>query len=55
MSLLRGGALFLAVLATGIVTGVLQLYAHTVMPGLRRVDDRAFVGAFRALDRGHHG
>ena len=51
MSLLRGGALFLAVLATGIVTGVLQLYAHTVMPGLRRVDDRTFVGAFQALDR----
>jgi uncharacterized membrane protein len=51
MSLLRGGALFLAVVTTGIVTGVLQLYAHTVMPGLRRVDDRTFVGAFQAIDR----
>jgi uncharacterized membrane protein len=47
----RGGVLILAVIATGIVTGVLQLYSHTVMPGLGRTDDRTFVGAFQSIDR----
>jgi uncharacterized membrane protein len=49
--LLRGGALVLAVIATGIMTGVFHLYSHTVMPGLGRTDDRTFVGAFQAIDR----
>lgn len=40
-----------AIVLTGIVTGVLSLYAHTVMPGLGRTDDRTFVRAFQALDR----
>src|SRR5262249_35858020 len=31
--------------------GVFALYAHTVMPGLKRTDDRTFVTAFQALDR----
>ena len=35
----------------GIVTGVLFLYASTIMPGLKRTDDRTFVGAFQQLDR----
>jgi uncharacterized membrane protein len=48
---LRGGALVIAVVTTGIVTGVFQLYSHTVMPGLGRTDDRTFVGAFQAIDR----
>jgi uncharacterized membrane protein len=47
----RGGALLLAVITTGIATGVFQLYAHTVMPGLGKTDDRTFVGGFQALDR----
>lgn len=46
-----GVALVLAVLTTGIMTGVFHLYSHTVMPGLGRTDDRTFVGAFQALDR----
>jgi len=33
------------------LTGVFQLYSHTVMPGLGRTDDRTFVGAFQAMDR----
>src|SRR6266542_2849651 len=49
--LFRGVALVLAVITMGIVTGVLQLYSHTVMPGLGRTDDRTFVGAFQAIDR----
>ncbi len=47
----RGGALFLAVIATGVVAGILQFYSHTVMPGLGRTDDRTFVASFQALDR----
>jgi uncharacterized membrane protein len=47
----RSTALFLAVITTGIVTGVLHLYAHTVMPGLGKTDDRTFVGAFQSMDR----
>src|SRR5690349_25042188 len=44
-------ALVAAVVTTGLSTGALALYAHTIMPGLRRTDDRTFVGAFQALDR----
>src|SRR5262245_4629050 len=51
MDFLRGASLVLAALTTGLVTGVLLLYAHTVMPGLRKTDDRTFVGAFQAMDR----
>ena len=42
--------LILAALAVGIMTGVMGLYANTIMPGLRRTDDRTFVGAFQAID-----
>ncbi|ROT29502.1 DUF1772 domain-containing protein [Micromonospora sp. HM5-17] len=38
-------------MTSGLVTGVFLLYAHTIMPGLRRTDDRTFVGAFQAIDR----
>jgi uncharacterized membrane protein len=51
MSDLVGGALLLAVLTNGLMAGVFGLYAHTVMPGLARTDDRTFVGAFQAMDR----
>ena len=44
-------ALLTAVVSSGLLAGVYVLYAHTVMPGLRTLDDRAFVGAFQALDR----
>ncbi len=40
-----------ATVTMGIMAGVFGLYSHTVMPGLRRADDRTFVGAFQALDR----
>jgi uncharacterized membrane protein len=40
-----------ATVTMGIMAGVFGLYSHTVMPGLRRTDDRTFVGAFQALDR----
>lgn len=51
MNTLRTLALLAAVLSTGLGAGVYALYAHTIMPALRGVDDRTFVGAFQALDR----
>ena len=51
MDVLRAVALVLATMSMGLMAGVFGLYAHTVMPGLRRTDDRTFVGAFQALDR----
>jgi uncharacterized membrane protein len=44
-------AVLAATVASGLLTGVYRLYAHTVMPGLRTLDDRAFVQAFQTLDR----
>ena len=48
---LRTITLLGATITTGLATGAFALYAHTVMPGLRRTDDRTFVGAFQAMDR----
>lgn len=47
----RGGSLILAVIATGSMAGIFQLYSHTVMRGLANTDDRTFVEAFRAMDK----
>jgi uncharacterized membrane protein len=44
-------ALVAATLTMGLVAGVFVFYAHTVMPGLGRTDDRTFVAGFQALDR----
>jgi uncharacterized membrane protein len=49
--MLTDAVLLLATLTTGLAAGVFVLYAHTIMPGLRRTDDRTFVGAFQAIDR----
>ena len=46
-----GVVLVSATVLTGLVAGVFGLYAHTIMPGLHRTDDRTFVGAFQAIDR----
>jgi uncharacterized membrane protein len=48
---LRVVLLLAATLTMGLVAGTFALYAHTVMPALRRTDDRTFVTAFQALDR----
>jgi uncharacterized membrane protein len=45
LSLLAG----LVLLAT--VLGILALYSHTIMPGLRKVDTPTFVKSFQAIDR----
>lgn len=49
--LVQVGALILAAITMGWMTGIFQLYSHTVMPGLGRTDDRTFIGAFQAIDR----
>jgi uncharacterized membrane protein len=35
----------------GLVAGLFAHYAHTIMPALRRTDDRTFVHAFQSIDR----
>jgi uncharacterized membrane protein len=51
MNALQGISLVAATLTMGLMAGVFSLYAHTIMPGLGRTDDRTFVGAFQAIDR----
>ncbi|GAA2361441.1 membrane protein [Catellatospora methionotrophica] len=51
MDIIRMVVPIAATVTMGIMAGVFGLYSHTVMPGLRRTDDRTFVGAFQALDR----
>jgi uncharacterized membrane protein len=38
-------------LTMGLAAGTFLLYAHTIMPGLAKTDDRTFVGAFQHIDR----
>jgi hypothetical protein len=42
MEALRTGSLLVATVMVGLVAGVFALYAHTIMPGLGRTDDRTF-------------
>jgi uncharacterized membrane protein len=51
LKILQGVALVAATMTTGLMAGVFGLYAHTIMPGLHKTDDRTFVGAFQAIDR----
>ncbi|MGH3940323.1 MAG: DUF1772 domain-containing protein [Pseudonocardiaceae bacterium] len=51
MNALRAFSLLAATVSMGLVAGVFGLYAHTIMPGLGRTDDRTFVGAFQSIDR----
>lgn len=47
----REPALLAATISVGLMAGVFGLYAHTIMPGLGKTDDRTFVRAFQAIDR----
>ena len=51
MDVLRLILLMAATLTMGLMAGAFAIFAHTIMPGLRRTDDRTFVGAFQAIDR----
>lgn len=48
---LGAAALVAAIVSTGLLAGVFQLYSFAIMPGLRRTDDGTFVVAFAAVDR----
>jgi uncharacterized membrane protein len=50
MDALQGVVLLAATLAMGLMAGVFWIYSNATMPGLRRTDDRTFVGAFKAID-----
>jgi uncharacterized membrane protein len=50
LDFLRDAALVLALVMVGMFAGVFGLYSNAIMPGLRRTDDRTFVGAFQAID-----
>jgi uncharacterized membrane protein len=51
MDALQGASLVAATIAVGLMAGVFWIYSNATMPGLRRTDDRTFVGAFQAIDR----
>jgi uncharacterized membrane protein len=51
MSTIRTVSLMAATTSMGFAAGTFALYAHTIMPGLRKTDDRTFVGAFQSIDR----
>jgi uncharacterized membrane protein len=48
---LREVILIAATMTMGLMAGVFGLYSNSIMPGLRRTDDRTFVSAFQAIDR----
>jgi uncharacterized membrane protein len=47
---LQGISLLAATVTVGLMAGVFALYSLAIMPGLRRTDDRTFVGAFQQID-----
>ncbi len=51
MDAVRVVVVLVAALSTGLMAGVFGLYSNAIMPGLRRTDDRTFVGAFGEIDR----
>jgi uncharacterized membrane protein len=51
MTTWRAVTLVGATITMGLVSGVFALYAHTIMPGLKKTDDHTFVAAFQAMDR----
>ncbi len=44
------GLLLIGLVLSATVLGILALYSHTIMPGLRKVDDPTFVKSFQAID-----
>jgi len=50
LAIMRTPALIVATLAVGLMAGVFALYSNAIMPGLRRTDDRTFVGALQGID-----
>jgi len=50
-TLVRTATLMGAVMTMGLATGAFVIFAHTIMPGLHKTDDRTFVAAFQQIDR----
>ncbi|WP_262286044.1 DUF1772 domain-containing protein [Micromonospora sp. MA102] len=48
---IRAGVLLLATMTTGLTAGLFAAFAYAVMPGLARVDDRAFVAGMRSINQ----
>lgn len=44
-------SIFLSLLLSGLVAGMLFAFAVIIMPGLKRLNDHAFLQAFKAIDR----
>lgn len=51
LDLLRGTALLVATVSTGLIAGLYYAYSCSVMPALRRADDRAFGATMRDVNR----
>jgi uncharacterized membrane protein len=51
MNTIRAFSLMAATVTMGLATGAFALYAHTIMPGLGKTDDRTFVASFQSIDR----
>jgi uncharacterized membrane protein len=47
----RAGVLLLATVTTGLTAGLFAAFAWAVMPGLARLDDRAFVAGMRSINQ----
>ncbi|KAB1907011.1 DUF1772 domain-containing protein [Micromonospora sp. AMSO31t] len=48
---IRAAVLLLATVTTGLTAGLFAAFAYAVMPGLARVDDRAFVAGMRSINQ----
>jgi uncharacterized membrane protein len=48
--ILQAAALVAAAVTVGLMAGLFAAFAYAVMPGLRRVDDRAFVAAMQQIN-----
>lgn len=50
MRSVQAAALVAAVVTVGLMAGLFAAFSYAVMPGLRRVDDRAFVAAMQQIN-----
>ena len=50
-TLIRTATLMGAAMTMGLATGAFAIFAHTIMPGLHKTDNRTFVTAFQQIDR----
>lgn len=50
MQILQAAALVAAAITVGLMAGLFAAFAYAVMPGLRRVDDAAFVAAMQQIN-----